>query len=186
MTPVCLEDFLGAAAPETDSQPSYQDGYEAGYQAGFAEAEAARQGLTDALVSSLSGLSQTDAAAAERIMAGLGPLMTALIEQFLPAVARDAIGLQIVEILTAKAAELVQGGLSVQVAPADHGAVMAALAGADLAVAVYPAEGLAPGQAIIGDGQSDDFFDLSEVLAAVQGALAAMTMPATHEANHDT
>ena len=155
---------------------TFEDGFEAGYALAKSEAEAEQSDQTAQMVASLAELSRQRSSAEEQVLASLSPLFDAIVERLLPAMALEAIGHQIVEVLQERAAGV--SGLAgvLRLSPSDHLFVSAAITDAGLPVTMMADPSLGPGQAVLGDATGlEDFLDLTEVVTAIRVALEALS-----------
>lgn len=157
---------------------TYEEGYEAGMADGRAEAAATKSKLRSELLTCLTAISQSQRRAEEQVLASLAPLFEAIAEQLLPAIAREAIGQQIVEVLLNRAESVASRSGSLRLSQADYTAVSEAVAASGLHLQLIPDPSIEPCQAVLGDvtGQ-EEFLDLQEVVTALRVALEALSSP---------
>lgn len=186
MTILVLEPFDPVPDAGSDpDHPTYEEGFEAGLAAGRQEIHDMQATLSHELVTAVSALTTTASEAERRVVSALAPLFEALAASVLPAIAREAIGLQLVEAVLDRVGAAANDAIRLHVSVQDSAAVEQALAAAGLDVSAIPDEALAPGQAVLGTGTSEDFIDFAEVQTAIQSALAALTTPQIGGNTHD-
>lgn len=161
---------------EDEHEAMRVDAFEQGYKAGWDDAiktqSEDQSRISSDLAQNLQDLSFTYHEAYSQVVEGMAPLLNDMIESLLPTLARDALGLHVVEML--QDLTLTQSAQSVEVvvAPANRAAIAPLLSGDfKMPVTLTDDPQLAEGQADIRFGQIERRVDLAAVLNNIQEAL---------------
>lgn len=175
--PFEFESFDEVAAEDLPAGPcpDYLEGFAAG-QAAAAEGDAASLArLTEEALQVLTDIAFTYAEARGSILAALGPLLHALMDQLLPAMTRDSLGPQVVDALLALAEQGVDLPIELRVAP-DRVTAFETLVErqAGLAIRVAGDPALGPLQAEWRAPAAASILDLGELAEAIHAGLDAL------------
>lgn len=176
-----LEDFNSKTSPEAKPAAvpvEEQPGYAEGFAAGMAQVQSEQAMLSAQVVDSISDLTFGFAEAQTLILGRLAPLFEALSETVLPQLARDGMGLHLIEALTGVAQTAAGAPLAVAVPPDAVAAVEGALAGRfDNSLRVTGDAALTDLSARISGPDGGLQLDLDEVLARISDGLRALQDP---------
>ncbi|WP_116598804.1 ABC transporter ATP-binding protein [Primorskyibacter marinus] len=179
-----LEDFgIGAGSAgtiiqmnEDECEAMRLDSFEQGYKAGWDDAiktqSEDQSRISSDLAQNLQDLSFTYHEAYSQVVEGMAPLLNDMIESLLPTLARDALGLHILELLQDMTLKQPSQSVEIVVAPGNRAAI-APLLNKDFKMPVELTDDpqLAEGQADIRFGQIERRVDLTAVLNNIQEAL---------------
>jgi flagellar biosynthesis/type III secretory pathway protein FliH len=183
-----LEDFgrsAQAASPQLSASPGVSEAdlegqklesFEKGYRAGWDDAVAAQSDeasrISSAFGQHLHDLSFTYHEAYGQMMAAVTPLLTELVETFLPETVRATLGQHIAEQLEKRAQEIGQLEVEVAVAPSRIDAVAPMLDGGfSFPLRLVADDTLAEEQADIRFGGQERQIDLGDLIASVTEAV---------------
>lgn len=178
MRSLALEDF--AAPPTADSTARAEDrlrAYEEGYKAGWDDASAAeaqaQERISAEFAKTLDDMSFSYHEARSHILAGLAPLLTAMVDRVLPTLAGRGFAQTVAEFALPLAQDAAAHPLELRVSP-ENGPALARLladsAGA-MPLALQEDATLGPGQALLTSPRQSREIDIDAMLAALQGAL---------------
>ncbi|MGR3272717.1 ABC transporter ATP-binding protein [Thalassococcus profundi] len=181
-----LEDFSAPAQPagaSTAPEPSdfdlegaklqsFEEGYKAGWDDAIAAQSADQSRIASDFAQNLQDLSFTYHEAYSHVMNAMTPLLEEMVRSLLPGLAREALGLQIVEQLQDRAREIGSLAVEISVAPQNVAAI-APLLERDFGfpLNLLPNDTLGDGQADIRFGDSESQVDLTGVLSSIDEAV---------------
>lgn len=164
-----------AARPETGAaaEEVRLAAYEKGYSAGWEDAATAHAGdqlrIREDLARGLRDLSFTYHEARSHVLRALEPLLTGMVEQVLPGLARQGLGAAVREIVLVEAAEAAGAPLHLVIAPANRAAIEAALEGETaLPITLVCEPTFSEGQVHFRIGEEERVFDLDGVLGQIR------------------
>jgi flagellar biosynthesis/type III secretory pathway protein FliH len=168
-----------ASAPgvsEVDLEGQKLEAFEKGYRAGWDDAVTAQTDeatrVSSAFGQHLQDLSFTYHEAYGQVMSAVTPLLTEMVETFLPEVVRATLGQHIAEQLQKRAQEIGQLEVEVAVAPSRLEAVAPLLEGGfGFPLRLVPDDTLADDQADIRFGDQERQIDLGDLIASVSEAV---------------
>lgn len=161
---------------EDDHEAMRLDSFEQGYKAGWDDAiktqSEDQSRISSDLAQNLQDLSFTYHEAYSQVVEGMAPLLNDMIESLLPTLARDALGLHILEMLQELTLKQSAQSVEIVVAPGNRAAVAPLLSGDfKMPVDLTDDPQLAEGQADIRFGKIERRVDLTAVLNNIQEAL---------------
>ncbi|MFZ5964338.1 ABC transporter ATP-binding protein [Thalassococcus sp. BH17M4-6] len=164
---------------------SFEDGYKAGWDDAIRAQSDDRTRIASDFAQNLQDLSFTYHEAYSHVLAAMTPLLDDMVHALLPALARDALGLHIVEQLHAQSRAI--GNLSVEivVAPENRDAVSALLTrDFGFPLSVVESDTIGEGQADIRFGAVEQQVDLTSVLNGINEAVTAFTFDNARKTAH--
>lgn len=177
-----LEDFAPALDARTEPPAEVEskdmlDTFEQGYKAGWEDAIQAKSdelnSISADLARNLQDMSFTFHEAQAAILADIAPVIEKIVEKTIPPLAREALGLQIIEQLTKLAREQEPTDVEICINPEDHASVEALLPEhLTFPVNVISDNSVPAGQCQIRFGARERQIDVGEALKHLSQALA--------------
>lgn len=165
---------LDTVALEDAKLASFESGYSAGWEdAAAAQADDQTRVSAD-LARSLQSLSFTYHEARSHVLKSVEPLLRQVVGQLLPAIAREALGAKVIEVLVPLAEELAGAPITLVLNPAARGAIedqLARTSGLPLILQDEPTLGEGQVYLKLGDVEREVNLDraVTEISAAVRG-----------------
>ena len=176
---------LSTEALEETRLAAFEKGYRAGWDDCAATADADQSRLRSDVARSLQTLSFTYEEARAHLLAAISPLLRDMTDRILPEIARDTIGLAVVEALVPLAAAAPPRPVTLVIAPAARAVVEAALEGATAPpLRIEEETSLLPAQAFLRFDDQCEQIDLDGALDAIRAAVAAFLAPQLTERRH--
>nr|WP_319947362.1 ABC transporter ATP-binding protein [uncultured Shimia sp.] len=170
---------------ENDLLDSYEQGYKAGWDDGVLAKSQEQAHISTSLAQNLQDLSFTYQEAKSATLAELAPVVEQIIMTFVPEVARQALGLRIVEQINELSSEIGNTGIEILVSAENYDCV-APLIPTDLPfpVALLRGEHLQDGQADLRFGSRERQIDLNEVRNGLTDAFGGFVHELKKEVAH--
>jgi flagellar assembly protein FliH len=192
-----LEDFGGtvrAATPgqtisDIDLEGQKLESFEEGYKAGWDDAIKAQSDdqtrIASDFAQNLQDLSFTYHEAYSQVLGAMTPLLEEIVHALLPTLARDALGLHIIEQLQAQSRAIGALEVEIVVSPLDRAAVTALL-GRDFGfpLVITHSDTMGEGQADIRFGETEQQIDLTGILDSIDEAVKGFTQETKRNIAH--
>jgi hypothetical protein len=173
----------GVVDPTED--PAYLAGFDAGLARGLEQAANEQSALRADLVQAIADLEFGYAEASRHMLDGVAPLLGAIADQLLPAVANEVLTARISGLLLAAATDGLNFPVTLAVAPGQFIALQDALpTGPGPGWSVMPDPSLAVGQARWSRGATELQIDLSTLIDGVRAALTAVNQAQDRTTSH--
>ncbi len=173
--PAATPDVVPRPQAEADKATSYEQGYQAGWD-DAARAEAEDQDRIGAeFARNLQELAFTFYEARAHVIQAMEPLLGELLDTILPEIARETLGLKIVEVLTPLIEEAADQPVELVVSPQSRPAIERHLGDLTATPLVLVEEtSLADGQAFLRVGRTEQKIDMTGALDQIRDAVASL------------